>query len=245
MSSSRFPGKPMKKILGIPMIGHVYRRVKMSKILNEVYVATCDKEIFDYIESIGGKAIMTSDQHERCTDRCGEAMLKIEKDTQNKCDIIVIVQGDEPLTFPQMIEESVKPMIDDKSLLITNLVADIKNIETFENPNEVKVVMDKYNNALYFSREPVPSRKKGVLNVPMKKQVCIIPFKREFLLEYNKMQPTPLEKIESVDMMRIIENGGKVKMCNTNFITKAVDTEEDLKIVSEIMEKDILFKIYK
>lgn len=245
MSSSRFPGKPMKKILGIPMIGHVYRRVKMSKILNEVYVATCDKEIFDYIESIGGKAIMTSDQHERCTDRCGEAMLKIEKDTQNKCDIIVIVQGDEPLTFPQMIEESVKPMIDDKSLLITNLVADIKDIGTFENPNEVKVVMDKYNNALYFSREPVPSRKKGVLNVPMKKQVCIIPFKREFLLEYNKMQPTPLEKIESVDMMRIIENGGKVKMCITNFITKAVDTEEDLKIVSEIMEKDILFKIYK
>ena len=245
MGSSRFPGKPMKDILGIPMIGHVYKRVKMCKNLNEVYVATCDKEIFDYVESIGGKAIMTSASHERCTDRCAEAMLKIENETGEKCDIMVLVQGDEPLTFPQMIDEALKPMLNDSKVMITNLVADLDTIESFENPNEVKVVMDNKNNALYFSREPIPSRKKSMLKVPMKKQVCIIPFTRDFLLEYNEMEQTPLEEIESVDMMRIIENGGKIKMCETNYKTKAVDTEEDLALVCKIMKKDKLYEEYK
>jgi len=242
MGSSRFPGKPMKDILGMPMIGHVYKRVKMSKTLSEVYVATCDEEIYEYIESIGGKAVMTSDCHERCSDRCAEAMLKIEKETGENCNIMVMVQGDEPLTFPQMIDEAVNPMIEDRALKITNLVADIDTIESFENPNEVKVVMDKNNNALYFSREPIPSRKKGVLEVPMKKQVCVIPFTRDFLLEYNEMEPTPLEIIESVDMMRILENGGKVKMVDTQYITKAVDTKEDLDLVCQMMREDKLFK---
>jgi len=241
MGSSRFPGKPMADILGMPMIGHVYKRVKMSKLLSEVYVATCDKEIYDYIESIGGKAVMTSDCHERCSDRCAEAMLKIERDEDLKVDIMVMVQGDEPLTFPEMIDEAVQPMLNDKSVIITNLVADLKTLKEFEDPNEVKVVMDKQNNAIYFSREPIPSRKKGILEVPMKKQVCVIPFTRDFLLEYNKMEPTPLEIIESVDMMRILENGMKVKMIDTMYMTKAVDTPEDLERVIGMMKSDELF----
>lgn len=245
MGSSRFPGKPMADILGMPMIGHVYKRVKLSKLLSEVYVATCDQVIFDYVESIGGKALMTSDCHERCSDRCAEAMLKIEKDENINVDIMVMVQGDEPLTFPQMIDEAVGPMIEDKSMIITNLVADLHTVREFEDPNEVKVVMDKNNNALYFSREPIPSRKKGVLEVPMKKQVCVIPFRRDFLLEYNKMEPTSLEIIESVDMMRILENDMKVKMIDTNYETKAVDTQEDLDRVVEMMKKDILFESYQ
>ena len=244
MGSSRFPGKPMAKIAGMPMIGHVYKRVKMSKTLSEVYVATCDKEIYDYIESIGGKAVMTSDCHERCSDRCAEAMLKIEEMTNEKCDIMVMVQGDEPLTFPQMIDESISPMLDDASVMITNLMADLPSVADFENPNEVKVVVDKNLNALYFSREPIPSRKKGVLNVPMKKQVCVIPFRRDFLLEYNEMEPTPLEIIESVDMMRILENGGNVKMIPTAFVTKAVDTPEDLDVLNSMMSSDELSKSY-
>jgi len=242
MGSSRFPGKPMADILGMPMIGHVYKRVKMSNLLTEVYVATCDEEIYDYVVSIGGKAVMTSDCHERCSDRCAEAMLKIEKDENIKVDIMVMVQGDEPLTFPQMIDEAVNPMLKDKDIIISNLVADLDTIEEFEDPNEVKVVMDKNNNALYFSREPIPSRKKGVLDVPMKKQVCVIPFTRDFLLEYNEMEPTPLEIIESVDMMRILENGMQVKMIDTQYITKAVDTKEDLEKVVEMMKEDQLFQ---
>lgn len=244
MGSSRFPGKPMKKILGMPMIGHVYKRVKMCKTLNEVYVATCDVEIFDYINSIGGKALMTSESHERCTDRCAEAMLKIENEFGKKCDLMVLVQGDEPLVNPKMIDDSIAPILEDKTINVTNLVSDIKSIEEFENKNEIKVVLDKYNNALYFSREPIPTRKKGIIDVPMKKQVCIIPFKRDFLLEYNEMKPTPLEVIESIDMMRILENGGKVRMVNTEFKTKAVDTQEDLNQVSEIMKNDEIYKIY-
>ncbi len=244
MGSSRFPGKPMADILGMPMIGHVYKRVKMSELLSEVYVATCDTEIFNYIESIGGKAVMTSDCHERCSDRCAEAMLKIEKDEKIKVDIMVMVQGDEPLTFPQMIDEAVKPMLKNKNIKITNLVADLKTLEEFEDPNEVKVVMDKQNNAMYFSREPIPSRKKGILTVPMKKQVCVIPFTRDFLLAFNEMEPTPLEIVESVDMMRILENGGKVNMIPTSYITKAVDTKSDLNHVIVKMRNDELFKKY-
>ena len=245
MNSSRFPNKPMADILGMPMIGHVYKRVKLSPLLDEVYVATCDQEIYDYISSIGGKAVMTSDCHERCSDRCAEAMLKIEKDENIKVDIIVMVQGDEPLTYPEMIDEAVSPMVKDRDILITNLVADLETIQEFEDPNEVKVVMDLEGNAIYFSREPIPSRKKGILDVPMKKQVCVIPFRRDFLLEYNSMHPTPLEIIESVDMMRIIENGLKVKMIPTKFKTKAVDTPEDLKVVIEMMRENRLYETYR
>ena len=244
MGSSRFPGKPMKKILGIPMIGHVYKRVKMCKTLKDVYVATCDVEIFDYIKSIGGKPVMTSESHERCTDRCAEAMIKIESEVGEKCDLMVLVQGDEPLVNPKMIDDSIAPMLKDKSITITNLVADIDSIEAFENRNEIKVVLDKDNNALYFSREPIPTRSKSKLKVPMKKQICITPFTRDFLLAYNEMKPTPLEVIESIDMMRILENGGKVKMVNTEFVTKAVDTQEDLDLVINMMKKDELYSNY-
>lgn len=245
MDSSRFPGKPMKPILGIPMIGHCYFRSKLSHTLSEVYVATCDAVIYDYITSNGGKAVMTADTHERASDRAAEALLKIEKDTGKKVDIVVMIQGDEPMTYPTMIDEAVAPMLKDNAVKITNLVADIKTVEEFEDPNEVKVVLDKYSNAIYFSREPIPSRRKGVLNVPMKKQVCIIPFDRDFLLEYNSMQQTPLEIIESVDMMRIIENGMTVKMVPTNFKTKAVDTQADLELVEKLMQNDSLVNEYK
>jgi 3-deoxy-manno-octulosonate cytidylyltransferase (CMP-KDO synthetase) len=239
MGSSRFPGKPMAEILGMPMIGHCYFRSKMSKSLDEVYIATPDKVIFDYATSIGAKAVMTSDKHERASDRCAEAMLKIEDETGEKVRVMVLVQGDEPLTFPEMIDQAIEPVVKGEAK-ITNLVADLETVEEFEDPNEVKVVMDGNNNALYFSREPVPSRKKGVEKVPMKKQVCVIPYERDFLIEYNEMEPTPLEIVESVDMMRILENGGKVKMVDTEFITKAVDTPEDLARVVEMMKNDKL-----
>jgi 3-deoxy-manno-octulosonate cytidylyltransferase (CMP-KDO synthetase) len=142
-----------------------------------------------------------------------------------------------------MIDEAIEPVKNGEAK-ITNLVADLETVEEFEDPNEVKVVMDKNNFALYFSREPIPSRKKGVSQVPMKKQVCVIPFERDFLLEYNETEPTPLEIIESVDMMRILENGEKVKMVDTIFKTKAVDTKADLEKVIEMMKSDKLVGRY-
>jgi 3-deoxy-manno-octulosonate cytidylyltransferase (CMP-KDO synthetase) len=177
MGSTRFPGKPMAEIHGVPMVGHVYFRTKMCSLLSETYVATCDQEIYDYIFSVGGKAIMTSDAHERCSDRTAEAMLEVESATGIKVDIVVMVQGDEPMVTLKMIEAAVNPMLGDPSIQVVNLMARIKTGEEFEDPNEVKVVVDLYGRALYFSREPVPSRRKGVKDVPMLKQVCIIPFR--------------------------------------------------------------------
>ncbi len=244
LASSRLPQKPFADILGMPMIGHVYHRSKLCKTLDEVYVATCDKEIYDYIISIGGKAIMTSNKHERASDRTAEALLKIESDTNCRTDIVVMIQGDEPMITPEMINDSIKPLINDKGIKITNLMAKMNSIQEHEDPAEVKVVVDKNSYALYFSREPIPSRKKGVEDVPMLKQVCIIPFVRDFLLEYNLMEQTPLEIIESVDMNRLLENGIKIKMVLSETETYSVDTPADLENVNNKMMNDILLKSY-
>ncbi len=244
MGSSRFPGKPMAKIHGIPMIGHCYFRTRMCQDLIETYVATCDQEIYDYIESIGGRAIMTLDTHERATDRTAEAMLKIEEEMGEQVDIVVMVQGDEPMVTPEMISQSLSPFTKDESVNVVNLMAHMKTVNEFEDPNEVKVVVDKNSNAIYFSREPIPSRKKGIDQVPMLKQVCIIPFKRDYLLKFNETPETELEQIESVDMMRIIENGGKVRMVMTDAESLSVDTEEDRQRTEEMMQHDSLIKKY-
>lgn len=236
MGSSRFPGKPMALIKGKPMIGHVYERVSRSPLLNKVAVATCDAEIYDYIESIGGTAVMTSNSHERASDRCAEALLKLEDFDKTTYDIVVMVQGDEPMTHPDMIAEAIQPLLEDDSVLVSNLLGKIKDVAEFEDRNCIKVVCDLNLNALYFSREPIPTRGR-VEKIKMGKQVCIIPFRRSFLLEYTQMLPTPLEIAESVDMMRILEHGLKVRMAPTEFITNAVDTPSDLVIVEKIMEQ--------
>ena len=238
MGSSRFPGKPMAKILGKPMIGHVYERVSKCDLLIKTVVATCDQEILEYIESIGGEAVMTSNHHERASDRCAEALGYLEKQDGIQYDIIVMVQGDEPMTHPDMITEAVTPMLNDPGILVTNLIGDIKNIEEFEDRNCIKVVCDLNSDALFFSREPIPTRKFG--NVSMKKQVCIIPFRRDFLLKYTKLEPTPLEIVESVDMMRVLEHGLKVRMVPTSHTSYAVDTLSDLHKVENFMNKHIV-----
>ena len=233
MGSSRFPGKPMAKILGRPMIEHVYESVSKCDLLSKTIVATCDKEIADFINSIGGKSVMTSDKHERASDRCAEALLSVEQNDGVKYDIIVMVQGDEPMTHPDMISEAVTPMLHDSKIIVTNLLGEIKSKDEFEDRNCIKVVCDLDSNALCFSREPIPTRNFG--NVSMNKQVCIIPFRRDFLLEYTKLKPTPLEISESVDMMRILEHGKKVKMVPTKFQTYPVDTKEDLLRVEKLI----------
>lgn len=245
MASSRFPGKPMAKIHGIPMVGHVYYRTKMSTLLSETYVATCDQEIFDYVESIGGKAIMTADSHERASERTAEAMQKVEAETGKEVDIVVMVQGDEPMIFPEMLDEAVRPLIEDEAILVSNLMAPLKTREEHDDPNEVKVVVDQDDFALYFSREAIPSWKKGAKSVPMLKQVCIIPFRRDFLVRFNEMETTPLEIIESVDMLRIMEHGSKVKMVHTDQDTYSVDTPEDLERVQSLMRHDTLMERYQ
>lgn len=245
MASSRFPGKPLARICGIPMLGHIYFRCQLAKVLDEVYMATCDEEIKQYAESIGAKAVMTSDKHERASDRVTEAMIKLEEETGQRADIVVMIQGDEPMISPEMIELAVQPMLKDENVLVINLMSPIKNAEKHEDPNEVKVVVDKYNNALYFSREPIPSRKKGATEIPIFRQLCIIPFRHDFLIEYSRhLEPTPLEKVESIDMLRVLEHGYRVRMVLTDSETYSVDTPEDLRFVEELMKNDPLLTRY-
>jgi len=235
MGSSRFPGKPLAKINNKPMIGHVFDKVSKCKKLSKTVVATCDEEIFSYIHSIGGEAVMTSKKHERASDRCAEALKKIEKSGNTKYDIMVMVQGDEPMINQQMINEALEPFYNNPEVLVSNLISKIKSKSEFEDRNCIKVVCDKFYNAIYFSREPIPTLSK-INHNSMYKQVCVIPFRRDFLFEYNSLDPTPLEIFESIDMMRVIENGLKVKMIPTKFDSHAVDTPNDLKVVEKLIK---------
>lgn len=245
MESSRFPGKPMEKIHDFPMVGHVYKRVAMSKKLDHVYVATCNQEIFDFVESIGGKAVMTENTHTTCSDRTSEAIDKIEEIEGVKASTVVMIQGDEPMVTPEMVDASATPVIENADeIYLTNLVAEMDNEEQHQDPNEVKVVFDKNYNALYFSREPIPSRKKYGKTPPMWKQVCVITFTSEFLKKYNDLSKTTLEIVESVDMNRVLEHGYKVKLVHTDAKSYAVDTPDDLKFVQEQMKNDQLMKEY-
>ncbi len=234
MGSTRFPGKPLAKILEFPMIEHVYKRSKMSKELSDLYVATCDEEIREAVENFGGKVIMTSPKHERCTDRIAEASQTIT------ADIIVNIQGDEPLLYPEMIDLALKPMIEDKNILCCNLISPIRNVREFNDLNEIKVVINRDNFALFFSREPIPTNKRGIFG-PAFKQVCIIPFRKEFLLKFVQMEPTLLEKAESIDMLRVLEHGYSIKTVISNWETYSVDTLDDLTKVEKIMKADSLF----
>lgn len=239
----RFPGKPLAKILGMPMVGHVYFRSKINKTLKDVYIATCDKEIEDYAKSIGIKAIMTKDTYQRCTDRTVEAMLKIEKETGKKIDIVVMIQGDEPVIFPEMIDLALEPLLKDSTIQVSNLMTPLKTEDDQEDPNTIKVVVDKNNFLLYFSRQPIPKKWRDD-SWTMLKQVAIMAFSRDALLEYSKLEPTPLEKTESIDLLRFLEHGYKIKMVMENFDTHSVDIPADLPKVEKIMANDPLIKNY-
>ena len=234
MGSTRFPGKPMAKLLQKPMIGHVYENVKKCNLLTKTVVATCDKEIFDYIKSIDGQAIMTSNKHERASDRCAEALGYLEMNDGIQYDIVVMIQGDEPMVNSKMIDEAIKPLIKDKSINVLNLISPINNQRELRDKNTIKVVADKNSFALYFSRSIIPFNKKFKKNYFMK-QVCVIPFKRNFILKYSALKETKLEKIESIDMLRVLENDIKVKLVKISKYTHAVDNMNDLKLVEKLI----------
>jgi len=235
MNSSRFPGKPMKKINDIPMIEIVYKNVIKNNYLSQTAVATCDKEIFKHIKSIGGKAVMTSSFHERASDRCSEALEIIEENEKIKFDYVVMVQGDEPMINEKMITESLEPMLEDSSILVTNLLGKITDLNELNDNNCIKVIIDENNDAISFSRKSI-RLSNSINNKSLGKQVCVIPFKRDFLIKYNSLKPTPLEKVESIDMLRILEHGLKVKMVRTAFSNQSVDTIDDLRKVENLLK---------
>ena len=243
MKATRLPNKPMLKIDGIPMIEHVYRRTSLSKKVDITCVATCDKIIFDHIKSIGGMAVMTSGKHERATDRTAEAIRKLSKKIKN-IKFVAMIQGDEPLVGPSQIDYAIKVLQSNKNINIVNLMGKLKNRSEFLDYNEVKVVTDLNDNALYFSREPIPSSWKKSKYHKMMKQTGLIFFRKEYLLYFNKLKETPLEKVESVDMMRVLENGDQIRMVETKDDLLGVDSLKDLRNVRKKIKKDRLVKHY-
>lgn len=230
MGSSRFPGKPLAHILDLPMIEHVYRRAASCDRLRKVYVATCDLEIKTVVEEFGGRVIMTSSSHERASDRVAEAAERVE------ADIVVMIQGDEPMITAGMIEASLLPLVNESSVDCVNLIGQITSKAEYLDPNTIKVVADVCGNALYFSRAPIPA---GEFNADavVFKQVCVIPFRRSLLRDFAALPQSPLERSESIDMLRLIENGYRVRLVKTDVVTHAVDTAEDLQLVERLMQR--------
>lgn len=239
MGSTRYPGKPLCDIRGMTMIEHVYRRTRMSDAVDATYVATPDEEIREETESFGGDAIMTG-SHTRATDRVAEAAEHLD------ADIVVVMQGDEPLVYPDMLDDAIAPVRDEDAVKVTNLAKPVPNEEEYRDPNNVLTVVDEEWNALYFSRSPIPHVHEGSFDeAPVYHQVCVIPFEREFLFEFASMEETTLEQIESIDMLRLLENGHDVRMVETHRDTYPVDTPEDHEKVEEMMQEDDLFEEYR
>lgn len=243
LGATRFPNKPMALIHGMPMVGHCYHRTCLALGPTSTYVATCDGEIADYIRSIDGQVIMTAVSHSRATTRTAEAMERIEAETGGRIDIVVMVQGDEPLILPETILETID-YFSDPGVEIVNIMSRLRTYEQFVDKNNVKVVVNHNNDALYYSREPIPSPWRGLEGVPMYMQIGVIAFRRDVLLRFNRMAETRLEQIESVDMNRVLETGGRIRMALTDAITIGVDTPQELKDAEELMKKNAIMTQY-
>jgi 3-deoxy-manno-octulosonate cytidylyltransferase (CMP-KDO synthetase) len=233
LASTRYPRKPLVRILGKSMLQHVAERVGASASIHDVIVATCDAEIVSHVEGFGGTAVMTSDRHQRASDRCAEALEVHERTTGRRWDVVVMVQGDEPMTDPRMLDQVVAPFGAPDAPSVVNLWVDVQPGE-FDNRNCVKVVTNLAGDALYMSRAPIPVSMDGVER-PMGKQLGLIAFTADALRRFAILAPTPLEECESVDMMRFIEHGVRVAMVRTPYRTHAIDVPEDVAVVERLM----------
>lgn len=232
-ASTRFPGKALADLLGKPMIQYVYERAKMAKTLNSLVVATDDQRIFNAVRNFGGEVVMTA-QHPTGTDRIAEIA------SHFKAEILVNVQGDEPLIEPAMIDQAVQPLIDDSQVDLSTLVHRIDSEEEYFNPNVVKVIMTKEGFAMYFSRSPVPHIKSGIWKkeIPIYRHVGLYVYRRHALLSFSQMPPATFETIEGLEQLRFLENGFRMKVVETEYKSIGVDTPEDLEKVRRIMNRD-------
>ena len=226
-ASTRFPGKPLAVLGGTTVIQRVYEQV--SSVLNEVYVATDDERIFACVNSFGGKAVMTRADHQSGTDRIQEAVEK----TSTQTDVIINVQGDEPFIQPSQIQ-TLMQLFDDPSTQIGTLGKYFENIEAVENPNSPKIVMDNRGFALYFSRSVIPyirgkERQNWFGEYPFLKHLGVYAYRREVLAEVTKLPQSSLEKAESLEQLRWLQNGYRIRVGLTDVETVGIDTPEDLQ----------------
>lgn len=228
MGASRFPGKVLAPIAGRPMLEHCYRGAAESDLLDEVVIATCDAEIEEWARGAGIAWAMTSPAHERATDRVAEAA------AQSDADVVVLVQGDEPLVTGDMVDAALEPVLSGEAAC-TNLIKRIHDESDFRSPNTVKVLFDLQLSALAFSRSLVPNPRLGFAEIAAYKQVAVFGFTRDRLLEFSTLPHTPLEIAESVDMLRYLEHGRAIRFVETDRITHGVDIPEDVEVVERIL----------
>ncbi len=240
-ASTRFPGKALADIGGRPMIQHVYERASRSQLVGRVIVATDDSRIATVVTQFGGEVIMTSAEHETGTDRLAEVA------TQLDSDIIVNVQGDEPLIDPAMIDLAIEPLLEDATIQMGTVKTRIKCLHDFLSPNVVKVVTDNRGNALYFSRSPLPFFRDKWKDLKDEsfccgrllcyKHVGLYVYRRDFLLKFASMPPTFLEIAEKLEQLRALENGTAIRVVETEFESLGVDTPDDLHKAQEQYRK--------
>ena len=245
MAASRFPGKPMHPIHGRPMIEHVFRRAQMYKEWDGLFLATCDREIQEYGEKSGFPTIMTKDTHTRCLDRVSEAVEKCGLDVAAD-DIVVCVQGDEPMLHPEMIRASVKPLLDDPRVPCTVLAMEIAEKETFLNPDTVKIIHTANGDVLYTSRAPVPYCK-GDFSVKhgARRIYGIFAWRWSKLLEFSRYPETFLERVESCDSNRILDMSFRQKIAPYPFLKSfSVDSPSDIRLVEDHMKSDEMWGKY-
>lgn len=227
--SSRFPGKPLADIFGKPMIQWVYERVNKAPNVHEVLIATDDCRIYNVVEGFGGKVVMTSSEHISGTDRVYEASKVC------KGDVIINIQGDEPLIKSELVEEFINFM-EHPEVEMGTIATTRKVDNNFQNPNCVKVVIDQAGNALYFSRSPLPHSASAY-----HQHIGIYGFKKQVLKKFVELKNSGLEKTERLEQLRALENGIKIKVLIKELtVHHPVDTKEDLEIVKEIISKNDL-----
>ncbi len=234
-ASTRFPGKPLALIAGRPMIQWVYQRA--SEVFDHTYVATDDERIANAVKEFGGKVVMTSNTHQSGTDRCAEALSTVEALTSIKFDVVVNIQGDEPFIQAQQLGK-VSNCFSDSTVQIATLVKAFGTNEDIFNPNSPKVITDINNNAIYFSRSVIPfvrgkEKEDWKYNRKFLKHIGLYAYRADTLREITQLPQSSLELSESLEQLRWIENGYRIRVVETNLETLAVDTPEDLERVKE------------
>lgn len=226
-SATRLPGKPLANICGKPLIQYVYEQAKKSKLLEDVLVATDDERILKAVEKFGGKAVMTSPSHPSGTDRCAEVARKID------CDFVINIQGDEPLIPPEVIDKVAEALRESDEVTPMTSAATLANNEERGNSNVVKVVTDRNGIALYFSRSPIPFYRNPI--APTLRHIGIYGYRKDFLLKFVSLPQTPLERTESLEQLRALEHGFKIKIVLVDYSPVGVDTPEDLERVRKLL----------
>jgi len=245
-ASTRLPGKPLIEIAGKPMILRVIERAKQTSSISRVIVATDDERVFQAVSSAGAEAMMTSPDHATGTDRLAEVAAKLD------AEIIVNIQGDEPLIEPSTIEAAVAPLLADRSIMMSTTCEPIESVEDALKSNVVKVVIDRDGFALYFSRNPIPFPRAAVLEhgsikaalrarpellKAFNKHTGLYAYRRDFLLAYAKLPPSQLEQSEMLEQLRALEHGYKIKVVAVPHRSIGVDTPEDLKLVKRMIRE--------